>query len=194
MVNWPEYTVEMARTLGVEPQHVCECGAGGLLHTALLIKQGARADLIEPHPHFFAELYRDYPAQCLWDCAIADPQNPNVPLTLLTAETPDGSSYIEGVDAPRTRFTPYTKHITVLSVLFSKIDDGTIDWLMLDMEGCEWWALQEMKSRPKVIVIEWKSCKGWRQPNAQEIEGWMRTNGYTLHEENKNDRIYTCLS
>jgi len=37
---------------------------------------------------------------------------------------------------------------------FSEIDDGTIDTLIVDIEGAEWFVIKHMKSKPLVVSLE----------------------------------------
>ena len=55
-------------------------------------------------------------------------------------------------------------------------DPGTIDMLDLDVEGCEWYILQAMISRPKIICTE--TGVGRNHPFMEEIDAWALENRY----------------
>ena len=74
--------------------------------------------------------------------------------------------------------------------LFSDIDDGTIDLLSIDTEGCEWCVLETMTSRPTIISIETHSAKKYKNPNLSKIKFWMKENGYKLWYKNISDSIF----
>ena len=68
----------------------------------------------------------------------------------------------------------------VIAVTFDRFDDGSIDGLVIDIEGAEWFVLQHMISRPAVISIEMEGPCAYRNPHFEEIEEWMETQGYEL--------------
>lgn len=72
---------------------------------------------------------------------------------------------------------------------FDEFDDGTIDILDLDIEGCEWYVLEKMKSRPKFIIIEtiWKS---YTNPFLEQIKAWMAENHYSVFEHRDANTFY----
>jgi FkbM family methyltransferase len=60
-----------------------------------------------------------------------------------------------------------------------EFDDGNIDVLIIDTEGCEWYALEKMKSRPDFIAIEMAhKTKPYVNPNYQKIIDWAKVSGY----------------
>lgn len=79
--------------------------------------------------------------------------------------------------------------ITVQAKLFSSIDDGTIDLLSVDTEGCEWYVLKYMQSRPTIISLETHG-KRYINPYIKEIEQWMKDNDYVVWYKEKSDTIY----
>src|SRR3989339_760841 len=79
--------------------------------------------------------------------------------------------------------------VTVQAKLFSSIDDGTIDLLSVDTEGCEWYVLKFMSSRPTVISIETHGKK-YINPFIKEIERWMKDNDYVVWYKEKSDTVY----
>lgn len=65
---------------------------------------------------------------------------------------------------------------TIEAKRFDEIDDGTIDVLSIDTEGCDWYVIQNMISRPTVISIE-TGTKSYVNPFIKEIKEWMQANG-----------------
>jgi FkbM family methyltransferase len=72
---------------------------------------------------------------------------------------------------------------------FDEFDDGTIDLLSIDTEGCEWYVLMYLKSRPLVISTE-TGWKNYRNPFLKEIEEWMLSNGYVFWYRDRSDTVY----
>ena len=72
---------------------------------------------------------------------------------------------------------------------FDEFDDGTIDLLSIDTEGCEWYVLMYLKSRPSVISVE-TGWKKYRNPFFNDIQEWMRVNGYVVWYRDRSDTVY----
>lgn len=75
------------------------------------------------------------------------------------------------------------------SVLFSDIDDGTIDLLCVDIEGAEWHVLNHLKSHPKVIAIETHG-KYYTNPHLADILQWMQERNYQPWYKDKSDTVF----
>ena len=78
---------------------------------------------------------------------------------------------------------------TVDAVTFDTIDDGTIDVLGIDVEGCEWFVLEKMKSRPTVLSIETHGAM-YINPHIKEIDAWLQSNVYTPWYRTESDTVY----
>ena len=78
---------------------------------------------------------------------------------------------------------------TVECKTFDKIDDGSIGLLSIDTEGCEWFVLKYLKSRPAVISLETHGKK-YLNPYLNEIISWMKENGYERWFMDKSDTVY----
>lgn len=78
---------------------------------------------------------------------------------------------------------------TVQAVRFDEIDDGTIDILSIDTEGCDWYVLKNMISRPMVISIE-TGTKHYVNPFLREIKDWMKSHGYEIWYYDGSDTVY----
>jgi FkbM family methyltransferase len=73
--------------------------------------------------------------------------------------------------------------------LFSEIDNGEIDLLSVDTEGCEWYVLKNMISRPKIISLETHG-KFYTNPFINDINSWINDNGYKIWYKTKSDTIF----
>lgn len=164
------------------PRHVCEIAAGSAskCFAAAFIGEAERITLVEPQPALFSTLvinYRLSPGVELHNVAVMD-----APGTVEVCCHPAGSTdgYVYGEDAPcHSRNVKYTDRVQVESVRMTAIDPGTIDLLWLDSEGCEWYALRHMVSRPRMIRVEMEDTDhGYRNRFLLEIEDWLADEGY----------------
>lgn len=73
--------------------------------------------------------------------------------------------------------------------VFNDIDPGNIDLLSVDTEGCEWYVLKNLTSRPKVISLETHG-KYYTNPFINEIREWLNNNSYALWYKTRSDSIY----
>ncbi len=78
---------------------------------------------------------------------------------------------------------------TVEAKRFDEIDNGSIDLLSIDTEGCDWYVIQNMTSRPTVISIE-TGTKNYINPFIKEINEWMQSNGYEIWYRERSDTVY----
>ena len=74
-------------------------------------------------------------------------------------------------------------------MVFSDIDDGTIDLISIDIEGCEWYVIEYMKSRPAVISVETHG-KYYTNPFISEIKNWMLRENYIIWYKDRSDTIF----
>ena len=72
---------------------------------------------------------------------------------------------------------------------FDEIDDGSIDLLSVDTEGCEWYVMKYIRSRPKVISLETHG-KSYINPFINEISDWFKTNHYIVWYKDKSDTVF----
>ncbi len=85
--------------------------------------------------------------------------------------------------------TDESKEVEVKCVKFSSVDDGDIDLLSIDTEGCEWYVLEFMISRPKVISVETHG-KFYINPFIGKIKDWIETNNYLVWYKDMSDTVY----
>ncbi|MCS6967869.1 MAG: FkbM family methyltransferase [Cytophagales bacterium] len=178
---------------GFYPAHVAEVGVY-LPQTSNVInyiQQGVRTTLVEANP-YYAQIIKDYFAgHChvtLHQVAIYDREG-TIDLHYCAA-----SSFVSTLEtSPAIANDTYQKcdadKFTVPAKKFDSIDDGTIDLLSIDIEGCEWYVLKHMKSRPAVISVETHG-KHYVNPFISEILHWMEKNGYQLWYKDSNDSVY----
>ncbi|MBI5266362.1 MAG: FkbM family methyltransferase, partial [candidate division Zixibacteria bacterium] len=72
---------------------------------------------------------------------------------------------------------------------FSEVDDGSFDLLSIDTEGCEWYVLSHLVSRPLVISVE----TGWKRyvnPFLREIKQWLDRERYQLWYRDGSDSVF----
>lgn len=86
---------------------------------------------------------------------------------------------------------PYTgaAHTKVPSDTIDAFDNGMIDVLAVDTEGCEYYALEKLISRPKLICLETHGDK-YMNPMINEIVAWMNTNGYGVGLQSESDTLF----
>lgn len=78
---------------------------------------------------------------------------------------------------------------SVETILFSDIDPGNFDLVLIDVEGAEYNVLQHMKSRPKVLSLEMRAS-AYQNPRTPEISRWLNDNNYTLWFHNDTDTVF----
>jgi FkbM family methyltransferase len=184
----------IARFIG-KPRHVVECAAfrPETCFAESYMDDADRVQLFEPQPNAFKLLedaYGDRKNVELHNCAIHDKPG-ELKLMLRSTRFSDGSSYVQGVHSPSiANFRKFYKYpLTVPCKRFDEFDDGTIDFLLLDTEGCEWFVLKHMVSRPILIQVE-MAWQNYRNPYFDEIEAWMKVEGYEHVKTIRSDRCY----
>lgn len=178
---------------GFKPAHVAEVGVYLPETSNILdyIRQGIRATLVEADPRC-AEAIRQY---------FGD----KYPVTLHAVAVFETEGELELINRAASTFaSPLTSSpaivndaykrsesdkFTVPAKRFDSIDDGTIDLLSIDIEGCEWYVLKYMKSRPAVISVETHG-KRYINPFIREITDWMRENDYEIWYKDDSDSVY----
>lgn len=178
---------------GFIPKHVTEIGVWhpDTSNVYLYINDGIRATLVEPDPEsieLINSTFRNASNVTLHEVAICD-FNGEVDLykressTFLTTLTGSPALSNDNVDLEKT------DRFTAKAMLFSGIDDGTIDLISIDIEGGEWFVIKNMKSRPAVISIETHGGV-YINPYFDELNNWMHENNYTLWYKDKSDSVF----
>lgn len=184
------------RGLGIGVEHVAEVGVYYPETSNVLgfIEDGTRADLFEADP-LCVEKVRE---------RFAGSANVQVhPFAIyhtagtVTLYRTHASTFVEGVQSPALRNDGYQPTpedaFQAEARIFSDFDDGTIDLLSVDVEGCEWFVLQHLRSRPKIMSLE-TQWRRYRNEHLGEIERWMRENGYRVWYREGSDTVYIHAS
>lgn len=174
-------------------RNVCEVGVYFPETSNVLdfIEKGIRTVLVEPDPDSIGrirEAFRDKKNVTLFPVAIYD-YHGAVELVRRNASTFVG----ELPFSPATINDHYTLSnsdtFTVECVVFSEIDTNDFDLLSIDVEGCEWYVLKHMRSRPVVISLETHG-KLYTNPFMKEISQWMKENNYKVWYKTMSDSVY----
>lgn len=76
-------------------------------------------------------------------------------------------------------------------VRFADIDPGDIDILCVDIEGAEWFVIQQMISRPRLVRVETHfSHSGYENPHLKEIKERMADRGYRELMQDVSDTLW----
>lgn len=199
---------EICQFLRITPRTLVEVGAAHPKTYRLeeFVKNGDKVILVEANPrlHYcLSEGWNENDFKETWT-----PKNPKAPeppyqnpglkqyknVTILNAAITDknesvkiyernASSFVGGVNSPAKVNDRYEENdedsYTVPGMTINRIDDGTIDVLLSDTEGCEWFCIKNLISRPKLIVLELRG-QGYVNPYFNQIMDWMLVNRYGL--------------
>lgn len=80
-------------------------------------------------------------------------------------------------------------HTTVRGATIDEFDDGQVDILAVDVEGCEYWSLHTLVSRPRLICLETHGGQ-YVNPMLDQIVDWMRMNGYGVAAQSESDTLF----
>lgn len=176
-----------------QPQHVAEVGVyyPETSNVLLFIEDGCTTDLFEADPRCVAKIrerFGKYQKVRIYPYAIH-----HEPGSVRLYRT-GASTFVEGLSASpalvNDSYEPSQEDLfTAEARLFSDFDDGSIDLISIDVEGCEWFVLQHMVSRPRVISVE-TGRKRYRNPFLYEIRQWMSGNGYGQWYREGSDTVF----
>ncbi len=155
------------------------------------IEEGVKTELFEPDPlcvERIKERFGTYGNVVVHPVAIVD--NPG-PVELYRVRA---STFLKGLSASpalvNDKYVPDDNDkFAAEGRVFREFDDGTIDVLSIDTEGCEWFVLKHLISRPAAISVE-TSGKRYRNPYMSEIREWMNSNGYRKWYREGSDTVY----
>jgi FkbM family methyltransferase len=176
--------------------HICEVGVFLPEYSNIIdfIRKGIRTTLVEADPLVAEKIkvyFKDYPVS-VHPVAIFD-HDGTVELSRF-----DQSTFISSVkSSPAIVNDKYKQSeadsFTTQCRRFSSIDTGDIDLISIDIEGCEWYVIQTMISRPAVISVETHS-KAYVNPNIHLINQWMVDNSYVQWYKDLSDTVYVKSS
>jgi FkbM family methyltransferase len=180
------------RARKVSFQHVCEVGVYIPETSNILgfINDGVRATLVEADPDVAQKIRAKFATKNvqLHPVAVWDTNG-----TLKLSKAASSTFATELPTSPALENDRY--HISeattfeVPCVQFSKIDDGTIDLLSIDIEGGEWYVLKHLVSSPRVLSIETHG-KYYTNPFITEITAWLAQHSYVLWYKDGSDSVY----
>ena len=178
---------------GFMPQHVAEIGVYRPETSNVLdyIRRGVKCTLVEPDPEsiqIIRNYFSDYDNITLHQAAIYD-FNGQIELVRRNAST-----FVRKLtNSPAIVNDAYRLNeddiYVVESKTFDEIDDGTIDLLSADIEGCEWFVIKHMKSRPTIISLETHGSM-YVNPFLNEILNWMNNNDYEMWYRTGSDTVF----
>lgn len=178
---------------GLSPAHVAEVGVW-LPETSNIYKfitSGVRTTLVEPDPksiHAIRQAFADLDNIVIHPVAILDRKGQ----IELVQRGP--STYFAGLaDTPAQVNDQYeldqADTFSVEATTFDEVDDGSIELLSVDVEGCEWYVIQSLVSRPAVISVETHGAL-YTNPNLSEISTWMSANNYEIWYKTRTDTVF----
>ncbi len=176
-----------------EPRHAAEVGVWRLHESNIsdYIERGVRCTLVEPAPDALESIevwLGGWKNVTLHSVAVGDVSGEIAmfrrgPSTFV-ADLPTCPAVMND------RYVPDDSDRFIASaVTFDRIDDGSIDLLSVDTEGCEWYVLKHMVSRPVVISLETHFGR-YSNPFIRRIRHWMRVNGYRLWYKDHSDSVF----
>ncbi len=181
--------------IGMQISHACEVGVY-LPKTSNVIDfihndATEKITLVEPNPRIVKEIKKEFEGIEKVQLHPVAIHEYNGTLSLFEVEA---STFADGLPAsPATINDQFKKKdlkkIETRCQLFSEIDSKDIDLLSIDTEGCEWYVLKTMTSRPKVISIETHG-KFYVNPYLGKIKKWIQTNGYQPWYKTRSDTVY----
>lgn len=178
---------------GFVPTHVAEVGVHRPLNSNVYqyIVDGVRSTLVEPNPESVDEIRVHFAGLAnvtLHAIAICQTDGP---VSLVRRGPSTHLKNIEGSPAAvNDRYVLNERDICVVEGrTFDSVDDGTIDLLSVDVEGSEWFVIEKLRSRPRVITLETHGAR-YRNPYLAEIEEWLDANSYRLLYRNTSDSTY----
>lgn len=105
----------------------------------------------------------------------------------------NASSFVGGTESPAKHTDKYIEDekdaYYVPAITIDEIDNGEIDVLLADVEGSEWFCINGLTSRPKLIVLETHGAN-YVNPYINEIAAWMNQNGYHAADQDASDTYF----
>lgn len=151
--------------------------------------------LFEPNPILYKELVdasKEYKNVHVYNIAITDKSGEEEIFLM------NNCSYINNIESPvllnhgpNSDVIKNAQKIKIKTETIDRFDKGNIDILLIDTEGCEWFVLEKLISRPRQITIETNTVgqegKLIYNKNLDKILFWMWQNDYQLALKDQND-------
>ena len=164
---------------GFRPTHIAEVGVYHPETSNLydFIMDGVRTTLVEPDPNV-----------TLHEVAIYERSGT---ITLAQREASTFISELESSPAiVNDEYSVDTHDVfEVKAKTFDEIDDGSIQLLSVDIEGSEWFVIQNLVSRPAVLSLETHGAM-YTNPKMKELDAWLKANDYIPWFKDRSDTVY----
>lgn len=178
---------------GFKPKHVAEVGVYHPETSNLYdyIVDGVRTTLVEPDPRSISlikEFSVDRDNITLHEVAVYKQSG------VIKLAQREASTFVSELEAsPAIVNDEYSvdSHdvFEVQARTFDEIDDGTIDLLSVDIEGSEWFVIQNLVSRPDVISLETHGAM-YTNPKMTDINSWLKNNNYVAWYKDRSDTVF----
>jgi len=193
MNNYNNLLYNKVTDKGFSPKHVAEVGVWhpDTSNVYMYIQNELRTTLIEPDPEsirLIKSAFADHANVTLHEVALCDFIG-NVDLYKRESSTFVSLLPSSPAIANDNINLQTTDKFTASALLFSEIDDGTIDLISIDTEGSEWFVIKNMISRPTVISVETHGGV-YVNPYYNELLNWMKSHNYLLWYKDKSDSVY----
>ena len=181
------------RARGLAIEEACEVGVYMPRTSNVIdfIDAGVRTTLVEPDSRSIAEIRNYFSGKSnivLITKAIYD-YDGRLELVQRDAST-FASALAVSPAIVNDRYVPNdSDKFTVECCRFNEIDKGNFDLVSADTEGCEWYVVKNLISRPKVISIETHG-KSYLNPFMKEISEWMSSHDYRTWYKDNTDTVY----
>ena len=177
---------------GIDFKHVCEVGVYKPVTSNIsdFIFDGIKATLVEADSALVPEIETYFAGKniTIHNVAIWD-YNGTIKLSKASAST-----FVSELEAsPALVNDGYVvseeDSFEIPCRIFSDLDDGSIDFLSVDIEGSEWYVIKNLVSRPKVISVETHG-KYYTNPFITNILEWMEANDYQIWYKDNSDTVF----
>lgn len=179
--------------LGLRPVHVAEVGVYLPETSNVLrwIEEGVRTELVEADPEIVRVLEERFGELAH---VTIHPYAVHAEHGTIGLYRTNASTFVEDLPASpalvNDRYQPKPADLFhVETRRFDELDDGTLDVLSVDTEGCEWFVLRHMTSRPAVISLETHG-KRYENPWLREIQAWIAAHDYRAWYRDASDTVY----
>jgi FkbM family methyltransferase len=179
--------------MNMQFKHIVEVGCDGKASLHEFITPESRVQIIECNPDHLFEINRHYGTS---SNVVIHPFAVWKERGKIKFYLEGATSYVDGLISPivaNDGHQPSSERtIEVEARTFDEFDDGTIDIIDIDVEGAEWYVIERMRSRPKVIGVE-MAWNRYVNPHAKEIEKWMSDNHYIPFKQDGAASLYRRL-
>jgi FkbM family methyltransferase len=181
--------------LNFHPQFIVQVGAAneGRHENHDIFMAASKVLLFEPNPKFYQELlknYGQYPQITIYNIGIYKEPGKFKFFDVWAC------TYLAELEKPAVKEINNYKEkeedaFYANCALFNGFDNGKIEMLLLDCEGCEWFILEDLKSRPVIISVETHCThNNYKHPDSDKIFAWMTINNYVLLAHNESDSVF----